>query len=950
MKSKKTNIIKNLKNNLENLIFGLQLLLFLMPNSSLIAQVLSGTDKNLSKISGDVNNCSIAVNPTNKMNLYAVCDHSGPGLIAVYSTDRGSTWKFVDDPDTGGDKVIADGNTTQGAGIVAANGSPDVAWDIFGNIYIVYAGNPGGGEESLELILSTDNGFNFANVKSYTAGVGGLVTKPAITVDTVRTSEAAIPAPYNRSEQLWVSWTQHAAGVTMQAVGFNIIAAGATDADKETVAALNDCDYGDISISPQGNVSIACQVITLSADPNSQIKVITSSDTVPDGLSNNWANPAENVALTNVSTSDKIDAAGSKGVNAGVSIAYDRASSFGGTESLAFERLYLVYTDEPTNEASPTVTNIKLWYKDWGSTWVEYDDGLALFTSKIINKADKSAFLPSLDSNPKSGNISICWYDTRNDTASPFATAQFYCAMLTRPYIAGNKPEFIVDSADGVSLNRLISNGASTAPGLGNDFGQYTGIQYFQGAVHPVWADYSNSTGDNPNGTSKSEGYTDYLILGGAAANEGDPHLRTVNGIRYDFQPDGEFVALRGDGIELQLRHTAISPSNSYTIYNSYTDLRTCVDLNTGLATKVGKNRVTYQPGLDGKSPFEVRIDGKVTTITSAGQELDGGYIKEVTRYRSYWKGIEIDYPNGAKVVAFAYKWYGQPYLNITVSNASSSMGTMGFIKKGDWLPLLPDGASLGKKPSTEEERYYTMYEKFADPWRVVKSRSLFDYSPGQSTAHFTNFNWPPYPGSACVIEKPSLEETEAKLAVLEEAVKSTVGTTSSTTTKKKPKRLLKKGKGKAEKADQKALTKAKKACKDIKDKDDKQNCIEDVTLTNDEIFAQGYKDNYELKNGLTKTIIRSKKGASKKNEKITLIASVKPVFAKSRKNKLTGKIQFMINGKNVGKPVSLDKKGNAVLAISKLKTGKHKIFATFIPGTKDFLTSTSHEIIHKVK
>jgi hypothetical protein len=60
-------------------------------------------------------------------------------------------------------------------------------------------------------------------------------------------------------------------------------------------------------------------------------------------------------------------------------------------------------------------------------------------------------------------------------------------------------------SPDGVtwSTPQMISEGASNARASGNaiDFGDYTGLAFSAGVAHPAWADNSNGTGDNPDGT-----------------------------------------------------------------------------------------------------------------------------------------------------------------------------------------------------------------------------------------------------------------------------------------------------------------------------------------------------------------------------------------------------------------------------------------------------------------
>ena len=51
------------------------------------------------------------------------------------------------------------------------------------------------------------------------------------------------------------------------------------------------------------------------------------------------------------------------------------------------------------------------------------------------------------------------------------------------------------------------------------------------------------------------------LQIGGAdtASDQGDPHIRTVDGTRYDFQAAGEFTLLRDmEGMEIQVRQTPV--------------------------------------------------------------------------------------------------------------------------------------------------------------------------------------------------------------------------------------------------------------------------------------------------------------------------------------------------------------------------------------------------------
>ena len=40
---------------------------------------------------------------------------------------------------------------------------------------------------------------------------------------------------------------------------------------------------------------------------------------------------------------------------------------------------------------------------------------------------------------------------------------------------------------------------------------------------------------------------------------EGDPHIRTVDGVNYDFQSAGEFVLLRDENLEIQTRQIPVA-------------------------------------------------------------------------------------------------------------------------------------------------------------------------------------------------------------------------------------------------------------------------------------------------------------------------------------------------------------------------------------------------------
>lgn len=249
----------------------------------------------------------------------------------------------------------------------------------------------------------------------------------------------------------------------------------------------------------------------------------------------------------------------------------------------------------------------------------------------------------------------------------------------------------------------------------------------------------------------------------GDAAGRGDPHLTTFNGVNYDFQSAGEFVYLRNtSGLEIQTRQAPVATA-SVVGPNPHTGLTSCVSVNTAVAARVGKYRVSYQPSrTDGqqRSTLELRIDGRLVSLGPRGINLGGG--SRIIR-SAVGSGIEIYFPDKSRLIVVPEWWESQRvwYLNVDVVNTTAREGVVGAIAPGGWLPTLPDGSSLGPLPASLPQRHIDLNQKFADAWRVNNSTSLFDYTPGTSTATFTNRNWPPdkppctIPGSTIPPAKP---------------------------------------------------------------------------------------------------------------------------------------------------------------------------------------------------
>jgi len=289
------------------------------------------------------------------------------------------------------------------------------------------------------------------------------------------------------------------------------------------------------------------------------------------------------------------------------------------------------------------------------------------------------------------------------------------------------------------------------------------------------------------------------------AADAGDPHITTTNGIHYDFQAAGEFTALKNadTSFELQTRQSPVLTSFTPGA-NPHTGLASCVSLNTAVALRVGKHRITYQPTngtVASAERLQLRVDG-VSVNPAKGVNLGGGNIINKTT-----AGGEMDLrlAGGTRVVVTPLFWSSQGYwyLDVQVFNTPAREGVMGPILATDWLPRAPDGTSFGPKPASLLDRHVVLNKKFANAWRVNASTSLFEYAAGTSTADFTDTNWPTESGKPC---------TSTSIRGIIPTVK-------------QPRPDL-----------------AEKMCSGIKDKAIHANCIFDVTVMGDAVAAKGHR------------------------------------------------------------------------------------------------------------
>ncbi|MFN2517422.1 MAG: hypothetical protein ABR604_00040, partial [Jatrophihabitantaceae bacterium] len=240
-----------------------------------------------------------------------------------------------------------------------------------------------------------------------------------------------------------------------------------------------NCTYGDVAIGPGGKVM---QVCTLTESGQGGGKLLVSVD--PDGLGPAGFGARVSVVDTHVGGFDFIGPQPDRSVDAEPGLAWDRT---GGRHA---GRVYLVYTIEQRNESDDTDVQVR-YSDDEGASWSApvrvNDDATA-----------NSQFLPKISLDPTSGHLAVTWYDARHDLGTG--------GLGDTDGVANDDAQlFAAFSSDGTAFtpNRQVSLGTSNSRDAHNgiDYGDYSGLAYYQGRAHPAWADNSNATGDNPDGT-----------------------------------------------------------------------------------------------------------------------------------------------------------------------------------------------------------------------------------------------------------------------------------------------------------------------------------------------------------------------------------------------------------------------------------------------------------------
>ncbi|MEZ5099519.1 MAG: VWD domain-containing protein [Thermoleophilia bacterium] len=228
---------------------------------------------------------------------------------------------------------------------------------------------------------------------------------------------------------------------------------------------------------------------------------------------------------------------------------------------------------------------------------------------------------------------------------------------------------------------------------------------------------------------------------GSPGGSNGDPHLTSLDGLRYDFQAAGEFVLVRstsGD-LEVQARQEPWGKSKWVTI-------------NTQLGFRVAGKKITVAAG----DPPTTTVAGKALAA-GATAPVGGGAVS-----RDEDGTTTITWPDGSEATVWGVGAYGVAVkLTLATARAGKVRGLLGNLdgkvtndlvsRGGKALAYqLEDTASYvssARVRNPDGKAFFDgLYDVVGESWRIDQKDSLLAYGPGQTTATFTDRSIPTRP------------------------------------------------------------------------------------------------------------------------------------------------------------------------------------------------------------
>jgi hypothetical protein len=231
----------------------------------------------------------------------------------------------------------------------------------------------------------------------------------------------------------------------------------------------------------------------------------------------------------------------------------------------------------------------------------------------------------------------------------------------------------------------------------------------------------------------------------GGGSSDGDPHLRTADGLGFDFQAAGEFVLSKNRTMTVQVRQAKYGAKP--------------VSVNVAVAASIDGNRF----GLYLACPSTA----EVPPVSDSSANADAARLTLSTplcKPRVMVGGAEVaiaetepmHLQNGGQISRAGNRYIAvsrdqlsqfaltvmSNYLNIDVTANDATDPAVGLLRGPNGDPH-DDIVTRDERILREPIRFREFYDVYAASWRVDASESLFDYGRGESTETFTDRAFP---------------------------------------------------------------------------------------------------------------------------------------------------------------------------------------------------------------
>ncbi len=422
---------------------------------------------NVSHRSGNQVEPNIAIDPNNPQRMFVTSNtfKGGSQIYGAYSTNGGMTWT--------GRNIATDRD-----GLPPGRGDAQVAWDKFGNLFVIYLDDSE--PSSVVLGVSRDGGKSFTLERTFG---GGDADQPSIAVG---------PGLQPGTGSVWISYADvvHKMIVTAGAPISVAGTVGSFNAPQEIVESAPTAqgafpNFGSIAVGPGGEVIVNWETdgtLDSSTDrPGKGAEILVSVD--PDGLGIKPFGPPNPPPNRNVATTtlfgnrSNVPASPNRGADTEANMVWDQSD---GPHS---GRIYMAYTDALAGGAAGSSIIRLVFSDDLGKSWSQP-------VSVDGSGGADSLILPSIAIDAKTGDVAVGWYDTRND--SSHVRTQFFVAVST-----DGGETFPFPTAVGVGESNATDANLDQT-GKDNGPGDFSGIVFANGVVHPTWSDNSFALLNNP--------------------------------------------------------------------------------------------------------------------------------------------------------------------------------------------------------------------------------------------------------------------------------------------------------------------------------------------------------------------------------------------------------------------------------------------------------------------